>query len=138
MRTGTNVFSRITAVLAAAVLLGLASAAVQAQDAKILVGKWQGDIQQARGRTNSERTLIIETVGEGGSVKGKYGIGDKLGSMQGTAESSGGQILLRFTTSAGSSVLLRLHDERDLIGTIHFRGTGQTLQDIPMRLKKME
>jgi hypothetical protein len=133
----------IVAVLAAAALLGIGSTGgAQAQYAKLMIGKWEGDIQMARGRSSPDRTLIIESVGEGEGpvpVKGQYGItGQKLGRMQGTLETAGGQALLRFTTGAGSNVVLRLHGERDLIGTIDFPGTSQRAQDHPMRLKKME
>jgi hypothetical protein len=38
---------------------------------------------------------------------------------------------------AGANVVLHLHGEKDLIGTINFRGSGQAW-DLPMRLKKVE
>ena len=133
----------IVAVVTAAVLLGMGSTgAAQGHHAKLLVGKWEGDIQMARGRTSPNRTLIIKSVGEGEgtvSVEGQYGTtGQTLRRMEGILETSGGRAVLRFNTSAGSSVVLQLHGEKDLIGTIDFRGTSQRLQDHPMRLKKVE
>jgi len=129
-------------VLAAVLLFAAGIGHAETEYAKVLTGKWEGDIQMARGRTSPDRTLIIESVGEGEAplaVKGTFGItGQQPGPIQGTLETSGGQPLLRFKTATGSDVVLRLQGEKDLTGTIRPTGTGQRLQDLPIRLKKVE
>ncbi|HUG37963.1 MAG TPA: hypothetical protein VML54_13485 [Candidatus Limnocylindrales bacterium] len=131
----------ILVMLGAATLFGTASTGgAQPQYAKALIGKWAGDIQQSSLRVSPDRTLIIESVADGeGTVpfKGRFGVtGQGLGRMEGTLEIAGGQ--LRFTTNAGAKVVLQLSGEKDLTGTIEFRGTGEGIQQRPMRLRKVE
>ncbi len=138
-----RLFVMVTMLAAATLLETVSAGGAQAQPAKSLVGKWEGDIQQPRTRLSSDRTLIIESVGEGEGtvpVKGKYGItGQAPVPMEGALlEMTGGKASLRFTTVTGTTVVLQLHGEKDLMGTVKFRGTGPGLQEHPIRLKKVE
>ena len=132
----------MAALFTVSVLLVAWTAQAQPDYAKVLVGKWEGDVREPRSRTPPDRTLVIRSIGKSDGplpVKAQYGVtGGKLNRLEGTLDTSGARPVLRLTTSGGSTIVLRLHDEKSLIGTIDYPGTGQQLQEHPLRLKKVE
>jgi len=136
--------SSLTTLAAAVVgvLLAISPVFPQADLAKSLVGKWEGDIQfiasvGASGDPN--RTLIIESADqkEGKWVpRGRYGVtGKGLGKVDIEVDESSERSSIRFVTGAGSTVRLSLIGPKDMSGTIRPRGEAR---DRPMRLEKKD
>jgi hypothetical protein len=125
----------------------MSSSDAQLDVAKILVGKWEGDIQTRGMAGDPNRTLIIDTVAEregGWAVKAQYGVtGGKLSHIDATLDKAGDQFLLKFVVGAQSkaNVSLRLHDDKHLVGTYTLSGGSRTHQrerDQVFRLEKVE
>ena len=124
------------AVLAAFTLAAEAPLSAQADLKKTLVGKWMGDVQDPGARKNTERTLVISSV-SGSTFKGRFGpTGEGLSQVSGEIDAATKPPTLKFETKGGSHVVLMLLDDKNLQGTINFRGTGPRLQDMPLRLAK--
>lgn len=119
-------------------VLGTAAVGHAQTDYKaLLVGTWQGDVQE-RSAKNTDRTLVIRSVAKGDppTIKAQYGVtGRPLGRVEGTLDTSGDKPVLRLTTSAGSKIVLRVHDDNNLIGTVEYPGKDQRVP-APLRLKK--
>jgi hypothetical protein len=143
------------AVAVAVVLLGLAFVPSEAQVdfRKVLVGKWEGELQRPVGpgahrpkafQPSTEqpvdgRTLVIQEVRQQGAkwivTKAHFGItGKPLGRVDVALEMMGNEVTLQFTTVAGAQVKLKLTGENALLGTLAFPRAGFT----PMELKKVE
>jgi len=127
------------AVLTATVLLAMgATIGAQARYSQVLVGKWEGTVRFPAVRDNPGRTLIVDSVSEGDgplTVKGKFGpTGQGLSAITGTLETSGGPPRLLFTSGGNFPVVLELHGDRDLVGTMTILG-GMPRE---MRLKKVD
>jgi hypothetical protein len=132
-------FSQVVLATAVALALGVSLAWAQADPSKALIGKWEGDVQQqSRGRTSADRTLVVDSA-QGTSWKGHYGItGQKMGKVDGELDTTTTPPAIRFKTG-GSTVELRLLDDKNLAGTIRTPGAKQHgTSDVPMRLKKVE
>lgn len=135
---------RVVMVALASGGLALWTAPSTAQpDAKVLVGKWEGEYQPVqRGTANTARTLIVESVtaaGGGWNAKARYGVtGQRLPAVEIPVENHNGQLRLRFATGAGSQVDLRLHGDKHLIGTLSPTGASQRAKDLPLKLEKVE
>ena len=124
----------VLAVMASASLPALAQEDLK----KTLVGRWQGDIQGPVQRTSNERTLVIDSV-SGQGWKGRFGItGKGLGRVTGEIDSASKPPVIKFQTDAGTKVALRVHDEKSMEGTINPPGSGQRLQDLPIRMTKVQ
>ncbi len=143
-----NVRSALTilAVLALVITPG------EAQDlAKVLIGKWEGEVQTDSG--NYPRTLIIKSAGENEGrpiLQAEYGgTGDSYGRTQaGVApvqiaiQMVNGEVILRFYTPDWSPVTLTLHkDGKHLLGSVVARvssGRHSSRADNSIRLEKVE
>jgi hypothetical protein len=126
-------------LLALAMVAGASLPAVAQGDLKgTLVGRWEGDIQGPVQRANPDRTLVIDPV-SGQSWRGRFGItGKGLSRVTGEMDSTGTHPVIAFQTDAGSKIALRLHGQKSMEGTINPPGSGQRLQDLPIRLQKVE
>ena len=136
--------SSLTTLAAAVVgvLLAISPVFPQADLAKSLVGKWEGDIQLIASVGSSgdpNRTLINESVDqkEGKWVaRGRYGVtGKGLGKVDIEVDESSGRPSIRFVTGAGSTVRLSLIGPKDMSGTIRLTGEAR---ERPMRLEKKD
>jgi hypothetical protein len=144
--------------LAALVIVFSASTVSEAQldVAKVVVGKWDGDVQMASG--TYPRTLVIKSVesdagrllatGEyGGTGSGYAGAAGgytapdvRLLPVVISLQSSGNDVILRFPTIEGWTVELTLYkDQRHLFGDVRIpisRGGAWPIN--PVRLTKVE
>ena len=158
MDRGSRRFGRVATMgrLNAALLGGclclavaLTSAEGQTDRVSLLVGKWQGDIQTARG--TFERVLIINSI-EGGARRrmadASYGGTGAEYSGQATGiapvevmvDVFQGNVSLRFYTQEGGSVELTLNkDGTRLTGSLHLAmgGKGAGWGDNPITLSKV-
>jgi hypothetical protein len=142
-------------VAAALGLLVLASVPSWAQMdlPKVLVGKWEGELERPKGHTGQHpkafrhsteqpqdaRTLVIQEVREEDGkwvvTKAQYGItGKKLSRVDVTLDVRDNEVTLQFETGAGSQVKLKLTGENALVGTLAIPRQGIT----SMELKKVE
>ena len=142
---------------AALVLILVAFALVPSQAqvdlTKVLVGKWEGELERPKGHTGQHpkafrhsteqpqdaRTLVIQEVREEDGkwvvTKAQYGItGKKLSRVDVTLDVRDNQVTLQFETGAGSQAKLKLTGENALVGTLGIPRQGIT----PMELKKVE
>lgn len=123
--------------------------------AKVLVGKWDGDVQTAGG--SYPRVLVIKSVqneagtltavaeyggtgsGYGGGASG-YGGGDvRLLPVPVKVESFGDDVLLRFPTIEGWTVELTLYKDRQhLFGNVHIPISRGAWGINPLRLTRAE
>jgi hypothetical protein len=96
----------------------VATGSAQSDLAKLLVGKWEGDVQfqgsAGSAQSNPSRTLIIESVDQKDgrwAAKGRYGMtGRGMARADIEVEESGTRPAVRFVTGAGSTVRLSLVD----------------------------
>lgn len=127
-------------------LLGLALSESQAQAdlSKVLVGRWDGEIEfPFRTPEGPDRTLIIKSVRqEGGTWTADvlYGItGKGTGPVSATIEVVSGEVILKFLTQANSAVTLRLYKEKNLFGSFRLMGAGAGApREYRMKLTKIE
>jgi hypothetical protein len=124
------------------VLLGLALSESQAQAdlSKVLVGRWDGEIDSPwEKRLGPYRTLIIKSVRQDGgtwTVNVLYGVtGKGTGPVSATMEVISGEVILKFLTQANSAVTLTLYKEKSLQGS--FRGAGGS-RDYPIKFTKID
>jgi len=133
-----NIVRIIAAFLIVLTSIGVLDA--QGDLAKVLVGKWEGQLDVS-GLTGvgfpPERTLIIESVrGESGEwvVEGKYGVtGRRLFPVNVGVETVGSEIILRFVTAENARVKLTLLKEKYLDGQVE---RSDFRRPIPIRLEK--
>ena len=138
-------FSTMLAVAALGIALGVTSGWAQADLAKSLVGKWEGELELASGATGDpRRTLIIESVTQKDGKwagTGRFGIsGQGLGKVEIEVTESNGRPFIRFVTGAPSTVRLSLTGARELIGATTFSGASNTGRgnDRALRLEKKD
>ena len=107
-------------------LCSLPSTACAQQDlAKVLVGKWEGQVAPIRlaGRApvDLHRTLVIKEVNEEDgrwSAKGEWGItGQRLGPVTIAIKRSAGETQLEFQSAMSGPIMLRLLGDKNLNGT---------------------
>ena len=129
-------------VMITLVLMALAPPRSEGQiDApKILVGKWEGQIQVSRTVSPfPDRTLAIKSVREQEGkwlVEARFGVtGRRLEPVDVTLKVVGEELTLHFRTSAGADVKLSLYKKEYLDGFYLFPGAGA---ERPIRLKKAE
>lgn len=133
--------SRMALVVICAVMavggMALESARGQSDLSKVLIGKWEGDVQLP-GRGDPKRTLVIDSVDASGkSAQGRWGIAGKgLGRVSIAIEDDAGKVWLKFTTGTNISIRLQLVGDKNLVGTNRFAGTGEGVRDLPVRLEK--
>ena len=133
-----NIVRIIAAFLIVLTSIGVLDA--QGDLAKVLVGKWEGQLDVS-GLTGvgfpPERTLIIESVrGESGEwvVEAKFGVtGRRLVPVNVGVETVGSEIILRFVTADNSRVKLTLLKEKYLDGQVE---RSDFRRPIPIRLEK--
>jgi hypothetical protein len=114
-----------TGVGLALLLCSLPSAARAQQDlAKVLVGKWEGQLaplSTGRAPIDVNRTLVINEVNEKDgtwSAKGEWGIsGQRLGPVTIAIKTSGGGTQLEFQSALSGPVTLRLLGDKNLNGS---------------------
>lgn len=129
-------------------LLSVTVGWTQTDPAKMLVGRWAGEIQTASG--TRDRTLVITSVddrygqlvataeyGDPGRSGGSAG----LAPVRGAVEVSNGEIVLRFQIAEGGSAVLKLYkDGKRLTGIVV--GASQVGRsrggDDSLRLQKVE
>jgi hypothetical protein len=123
-------------------LCSLPSAACAQQDlAKILVGKWEGQMAPSRiaGRApiDLNRTLVIKEVNEKDgtwSATGEWGIsGQRLGPVAIAIKSSGGETQLEFQSAGSGPVTLKLLGDKNLRGSTR---PPRALEDRELKLEK--
>ena len=140
---------KLLTVLVAAMLgisLGMPSGWAQGDLAKALVGKWEGEVQWARGAGSAtgdpNRTLIIESVEQKDGkwvATGRYGVtGKGLGKVEIEVEESGGRPVIRFVTAGPSTVRLSLVGAKDLTGTMTITGASRQGNERQMKLEKKD
>lgn len=134
-RRGVSIACVALLIVAAA----LGSPVAQADLRKVLVGKWEGDVQ-VLDRSDPKRTLVIDSVDASAkSAQGRWGItGQGLGQVRITIGDDAGKVSLKFTTGTNTSVRLDLVGDKDLAGTFTPQGTQQSLRDLTVRLKKID
>ena len=129
-----------TGVGLALLLCSLLSSAWAQQDlAKILVGKWEGQMAPPRvvkAQVDSSRTLVIHDVSakDGtGSAKGEYGIGSQdLRPVTIAIKTADGGTQLEFQFANGP-VMLKLVGDKNLVGVAR---PGRAAEDREVRLQK--
>jgi hypothetical protein len=122
MRRGVRAAGAALFVMAGLVL-GTGVAAAQGDLAKVLVGTWQGELQQRTQKgADPGLTLIITSVKQEG---GKWVADARLGGAEGgkTAkmnidiDTSGSKPALRFKGTKGTEYDVSLFNEKELVGT---------------------
>jgi hypothetical protein len=125
-------------VLACATLF-VASSEGQMDPAKVLVGKWEGEVQFLGVGGERDRTLIIESVSQKDGKwvgQGRWGItGKGLGPVTIEVDHSGKMPWIRFVSSAGAVVRLDLFDAKHLIGTLAVAGAASSGRGAERTLK---
>jgi hypothetical protein len=132
-------------VVALGTSLGMTSAWAQADLAKSLVGKWEGEITlsgSAGSTSDPNRTLIIRSVEQKDGkmiATGTYGVtGKGLGKVEIEVIDSGGRPYLTFA-NATSTVRLTLTGPKDLTGTASIAGASSARGgDRPLKLEKKD
>ena len=127
----------------ALLLCSLPSAACAQQDlAKVLVGKWEGQMaspRAGRAQIDLNRTLVINEVNEKDgtwSAKGEWGIsGQRLGPVTIAIKASGGETQLEFQTAVSGPVTLRLEGDKNLNGSTR---PPRAPEDRELRLQKTQ
>jgi hypothetical protein len=89
---------------------------------KLLVGKWNGEIQGAFAG-NRARVLVIDGVGDG-TANGRFGLSeDRLGKVPISVQHTGNDLTLEFTVTARDTLnipwRLRLESPGVLVGTVY-------------------
>lgn len=140
--------NRIALVPSAIVALALLAAPVseaQMDVAKILAGKWEGEVEfmGTRGNLDPNRTLVINSVTEKDGkwvAEGRFGVtGKGLGRVQVEVDTSGPNPRIRFVTAANQTVRLDVVDDRHMTGTLAAMGAGARGSDHrPLRLEKTQ
>ena len=122
-------------------LFGVTAGWAQTDSTKLLLGRWNGELQTARGTYN--RTLIVKSIEErNGQLVTTADFGDaKLSPVLGSVEMINGEVVLRFMTPEPSTAVLTLYkDGKNLIGPVS--GTGQVGRsrggDDSLRLRKVD
>jgi CHAT domain-containing protein len=124
-------------------LIGAGSEA-QPNVGRILVGKWQGEIQFTFGvGPNASRTLVIESVSEKDgtwSAQGRFGVtGQGLGKVTIDIDVSGRHPVLQFVPGPyATGVRLYLINEKSLVGRMTLRGDNAQGQDRQIRFERVE
>ena len=131
-------------VVAAGLVLMLFSVTAgwsQTDPTKLLLGRWNGELQTERGTYN--RTLIIKSTEErNGQLVTTADYGDvKLSPVLGSVEMINGEVVLRFMTPERKTAVLTLYkDGKNLVGPVS--GAGQVGRsrggDDSLRLRKVE
>jgi hypothetical protein len=114
----------------ALMLVSVTAGWTQTDPAKLLVGRWTGEIQTATG--SHDRTLVIKSVeeqygqlvaaGEYGDP-GRYAGGASLAPVKGAVEVINGEIVFRFLTpERGRAVLTLYKDGKHLLGPVSGAG----------------
>jgi hypothetical protein len=130
------------------ILFSVTAGWTQTDPARMLVGRWTGEIQTATG--THDRTLVIKSVEEqyGQLVAtaeygdpGRYAGGARLAPVKGAIEVINGEIVVRFLTAErGTAVLTLYKDGKHLMGPVS--GAGQVGRsqggDDSLRLRKVE
>ena len=131
------------------VALALAPAAAQTDLARVLVGKWEGEVQMAGG--TYPRTLIIRSVEQRGRMSmvdaayggkgGDYGgAGTGIEPVDLMLETVRDDVIVRFRTVENWAVKLTLYkDGKHLLGAMFIpmsRGGAQGIN--PVKLEKVE
>lgn len=124
-----------------AVMLVSVTAWAQTDPAKLLVGRWAGEVRTETG--TYDRTLIVKSVEErSGQLVTAAEYGDaKLAPVLGVVEVINGEIVLRFMTPERKTAVLTLYkDGKNLMGPVS--GAGQVGMhrggDDSLRLRKVE
>jgi hypothetical protein len=125
----------------ASMLFGVTAGWTQTDLAKLLVGRWTGDLRTETG--TYDRTLIVKSIEDrSGQLVTTAEYGDrKLAPVLGVVEMINGEIVLRFTTPERRTAVLTLYrDGKNLIGPVS--GAGQVGMhrggDDSLRLKKVD
>lgn len=144
----TSWHSRIVVALVL-VVLALTPSAAQTDLAKVLVGKWEGEVQMAGG--TYPRTLNIKSIEERGRmarVDAEYGgkgsdyggAGTGIEPVDLMLETVRGDVIVRFRTVENWAVKLTLYkDGKHLFGAMFIpmsRGGAQGIN--PVKLEKVE
>ncbi len=122
--------------VAATLALGFAVSDGQDDLAKILVGKWEGQLS-SREPGNKERVLTINSVEEA-RAKGRFGIpGGASKAVDIAIERSGSDTILRFTGFNNAPAQLTLKGGKTLDGT-YTLPTTSGLRDVRLQLDKAQ
>lgn len=107
-------------VTLAVVALAVAPSGAQTDLSRVLIGKWEGQLELQGGTL--PRILIITAAREQGgqwSVEAVFGPGGKVAPVEVAVDQSGGNVVLKFRTTEGRNLELTLHkDGKHLLGTI--------------------
>jgi hypothetical protein len=128
--------ARVTSLTAAAMVFGWTIAAAQVDFAKVLVGRWAGEISTAK--TNLPVVLMINSVKEDG---GKWVAEGRSGTTPVRIEidTSAKQPSLNWTGMSGVVYNVSLVDDKNLVGTATLTGQGansRSSRDHPVKLEK--
>lgn len=126
-------------------LLGPGLTGAQVDLNKVLVGKWEGEIQQLLGRgANPGVVLVISSVKEDGGrwiSDARAGTSTSgLGPVKVEIDNSGKQPSLRWTGGTGIAYNVNLFDEKSLVGTatLPLSMAGRGPRDRSVKLEKKE
>jgi hypothetical protein len=131
----------IVAAGLALMLVSVTAGWTQTDPAKLLVGRWVGEVRTETGTYN--RTLVVKSLEErSGQLVTAAEYGDaKLTPVQGIVEVTNGEIVLRFMTPERKTAVLTLYkDGKNLMGPVS--GAGQVGMhrggDDTLRLRRVE
>jgi hypothetical protein len=122
-------------------LFGVMAGWTQTDPTKLLLGRWNGELQTERG--TYDRTLIVKSIEERyGQLVTTADYGDtKLSPVLGSVELINGEVVLRFMTPERNTAVLTLYkDGKNLIGPVS--GANQVGKsrsgDDSLRLRKVD
>lgn len=122
-------------------LFGVTAGWTQTDPAKLLMGRWTGEVTTATG--TYDRTLVVKSIEErSGQLVTMAEYGDaKLSPVLGVVEMINGEVVLRFMTPERKTAVLTLYkDGKNLIGPVS--GAGQVGMhrggDDSLRLRKAD
>jgi len=125
----------------ALMLFGVTAGWTQTDPAKLLMGRWTGEVTTATG--TYDRTLVVKSIEErSGQLVTMAEYGDaKLSPVLGVVEMINGEVVLRFMTPERKTAVLTLYkDGKNLIGPVS--GAGQVGMhrggDDSLRLRKAD
>jgi len=125
----------------ALMLVSVTAGWTQTDPAKLLVGRWAGEVRTETGTYN--RTLVVKSLEErSGQLVTAAEYGDaKLAPVLGVVEVINGEIVLRFITPERKTAVLTLYkDGKNLMGPVS--GAGQVGRsrggDDTLRLRRVE
>jgi hypothetical protein len=113
----------------------------QADVAKALVGRWEGEVKFRDVGVDRNRTVVVQSVREkagGWAAASRFGVtGKKLRAVDADVQVTGGDVYIGFSARGGATVRLKLVQDKYLVGTYRFLGSRPHYPEIDMTLEKV-